>query len=256
MSSIQKQVDSDELEIDLFQLLMVLKDKAVLILAVAVICAAAAFGGTKALIAPSYRANFTVYVNNRAGTENLTSLTSSDLSAARSLANTYAKIISSRSVLMEAADRVRLPMEYSALSKLVTVETSTNTEIITVYVEGASPENALYLAQSIQMVAQEQITAIVDGSSMRIIDEPVLPRGIYSPSYMKNATIGGLLGALIVMMIVVIKELMDDRIKDENTLEERFGFAIIGTIPNAALAAKVNDTYGGYGQAPKRRGSK
>ena len=128
-------------------------------------------------------------------------------------------------------------------------------EIITVQVTTADPRMSKNYAECIISVAQEQVSSIVDGSSMRVIDEPYLPGVINSPDYKKNTILGALIGAVLVVMIVVLRELLDNRVRDEETLEERFGVAILGSIPNYDAAGRASKSYGtyGYGAADKER---
>lgn len=242
----------DEDVIYILPLLNAIRKKLFLVLLIGAIFGAAAYVGTKLFITPLYRTSFTLYVNNKTESDEIkASVSSSDITASRSLASTYAEIITSRSVLIPAADKCGLSvLKYDRLSGYVTASTSTTSEIITVYVKGTSPTNALYFAQAVSYAAEEQIANIVEGSSMRIIDEPYEPEEIYSPHYTRNAAIGFILGAFLVCAIVVIKELLDDRVKDEDSLETRFGIAVLGTIPNFQDSTKQKKGYyGDYARA-------
>lgn len=239
----------DEVEIDLLPLLQALKKKLFLILLTGAIFGAAVYVATQMFVTPLYRTSFTVYVNNRVQSDDeMMTLSSADITASRNLASTYKDIITSRSVIIPAAERCGMSMlKYEELEELVSAENSTTSEIITVYVKGTSPLNAMYLAQAISYDAEERISTIVEGTSMKVIDEPYEPEEIYSPHYVRNAAIGFILGALLVCAIVIIKELLDDRVKDEQSLEERFGIPVLGTIPNFQDSTKNRQGYyGGY----------
>lgn len=242
--------EEDAASVDLLPLLLAVLKRWWIIGWITVLCGLAAFAGTKLLITPTYRANFTAYVNNRAETESeqQTVLSNADLSAARSLTYTYAQIIRSRSVLEMAAEQANLPYNFSQLSGMVSTSIMSNTEIISVYVTSENPSVSKALAEAIAQVSQSQIASIVDGSSMRIIDEPQLPTDIHAPSYGKAAVIGAAIGFLLAVAFVVLREILDDRVKDEESLESRFGVPILGTIPNTASAAKMGGSkYYAYG---------
>ena len=102
---------------------------------------------------------------------------------------------------------------------------------------------------AVAQVAAGQISGIVDGSSMRVIDEPYLPEGIYSPSVMKYTAVAAFLGLFAVCAIIVIKEILDDRVKDESTLEERMQLPVLGAIPDFDSAGKKGYGYYGYGES-------
>lgn len=238
---------NDELVIDLLPILVAIRKKLHWLAAAALLAGFLAWLISYLFIVPLYQTSFRVYVNNSQDSGEKTSITSSDLSASRSLANTYAQIISGRTVLTEAAASVGMYAGYAKLSGMVDASPQSNTEIISVKVRAESPELAVAYANSIIRVSQKQISGIVDGSSMRVIDEPFTPSGIHSPSYVKNAVIGALLAVIAVVGIITLKEIFDTRVRDEETLEQRYGIAILGSVPNHEFAGKAGNHYG-YGQ--------
>ncbi len=230
--------------IDLRPIMRALLRGAWIIILAAVVFGAAAYCGTKLLITPTYRSSFTAYVNNRTDVEGMTSVSSADLSASRSLVRTYAAILTSRSVLEEAAKAAGTNYSYSQMSQMVSTSVVSDTEIITIHVVSADPVEARDLAQAIADVAPMRVSTIVEGSSMQVVDPPVVPGGRYAPSYQKNTMMGALLGAFLVAALIALRELIDDHVKDEETLEERFGMPVLGTIPNMTEAVKKNSNYG------------
>ncbi len=235
---------SENTEIDLIELAKALWKHAGWILLVGVICGALAFAGTHLLVTPQYQSSFTAYVNNRSGQDNgNNTLTSADLSASQSLVKTYSAVITSRSVLEAAAAQAGVGSDYMQLSKMVSTQSVDDTEIIQVSVTMPDAKQAAALAGAISEVAGEYITKIVEGSSMQIVDQPVIPTKIYSPSYKKNLLLGIILGIVLACGVIVLRELLDDRVKDSGTLEERFGLPVIGTIPNIEVAEKIGDSY-------------
>ncbi len=232
-------------EIDLIPLFMALLKKAWLIILAALIVGAGFFAGTKTLVTPTYRASFTAYVNNRSQyyNEDTNRLTSSDLSAAQELVRAYSKIITSRTVLTTAAQSISYDVSYSTLSGMVSTSVESETGIITVYVVAATPEEAYELACATAEVSPSQIANIIEGSSMKIIDSPRTPSSIYKPSYLKNTALGMLLGAAVAALYVIIRYLVDDKIKSEDELEAKFSIPVVGVIPDLNSGSKH---YGGY----------
>lgn len=242
----QNSAAANEETIDILPLLAALYKKWFLILLAAVLLGSGAWLGSHLFMTPTYRTSCRVYVNNMLDSSGKTSVTSSDLNAARSLANTYADIISGRTVLEEAARNIGLERSYSELSHRVSVTTGNSSEIISISVVDLTPEAAQSLANSIIAVSQDHVANIVDGSSMRVIDEPYLPQSIYSPNYGRNAILGALLGALLMMAVIVLQALLDNRVQDEDMLEKRFGIVVLGSIPDFDEAGKAG-SYGSYG---------
>lgn len=235
---------SENTEIDLIEMAKALWKHAGWILLAGVICGVLAFAGTHLLVTPQYRSSFTAYVNNRNGQDNGNyTVTSADLSASQALVKTYSAVITSRSVLEAAAAQAGVGYNYTDLQDMVSTQAVDNTEIIEVSVTMPDAQQAATLAGAISEVAGEYITKIVEGSSMQIVDQPVIPTNIYSPSYKKILLLGVLLGIVLACGIIILRELLDDRIKDSGTLEARFGIPVIGSIPNMEAAEKIGDSY-------------
>lgn len=240
--------NTGSLILDVFDLLRALKKRIGVILLVGIIGGILANLGTRVFIAPTYRTSFTAYVNNRTNLEGTTSVTSSDLSAAKSLANTYAKILTSRSMIKLAAEKAGMQDLAGMLNNAVAVSVSPDTEILTVSVTMTDPDLATEFAQVLTEVAPEYMTKIVEGSSMQIIDEPVRPTGKYAPNYRRNTGMGVIAGVALICMVILLLEVLDDRVKDEDDFRRRYGLVVIGTIPNLLTADKHGSGYGyGYG---------
>ena len=240
----QPKQKNENTEIDLIELAKALWKRAGWILLAGVICGALAFAATHLLITPQYQSSFTAYVNNRSGQDNgNNTVTSADLSASQSLVKTYSAIITSRSVLESAATQAGVGSNYKQLSQMVSTQSVDDTELICVSVTMPDAQQAVALAGAISEVAGEYITKIVEGSSMQIVDQPVIPTTICSPNYTKNLTLGVMLGIVLACGVIVLRELLDDRVKDSGTLETRFGIPVIGSIPNMEAAEKIGDSY-------------
>lgn len=238
-------------EIDLIPLFKAVVSKWWLIVIFAVVFGIASYFVTDTFITPTYQSGFTAYVNNYSGTASAGTettnggkkLTTSDITASQSLVKTYSKIILSRSVLSEAAAKVNLNYTPAQLSKMVSTNTEDDTEVIGVYVTADDPKVAAQLAGAISEVAPKIISQIIEGSSMQIIDEPLVPTSINSPSYSRNTALGILIGAVIAVAIIAVKELLDDHIKNEDDLEEKFSFPVVGVIPDINSAIKQSTKY-------------
>lgn len=246
----------DDGSIELWPLVQALLRKWWLIALAGIVVGAVVLVGTLLLVTPQYRSGFTAYVNNRSETDTQTVLSNADLSAARYLTYTYTQIIRSRSVLEAAADRVGLDENYSDLGDMVSTSILSDTEIISVDVLCEEPSMSKAYAEAIAEVARKELSEIVEGSSMQIIDEPVLPTKIAEPSYTKNALIGALLGVFLAAAGIVLRTVLDDRVKGEEALEARFGLPILGSVPNTASAAHVGGNYYGYGAVRSSGGKK
>lgn len=237
----------NEIEIDIIPAVKALLSKLWLMILIGFIVAGVAFGATKMLIKPTYRCGFSAYINNQhAQAADKNTLTNSDLAAAQHLTKTLSYIIRSNTILSASLESIDSKLSYEEFSKMVSTEIKDETELISVYVVNKDPHTAYELANAIANTAPAYMAEIVEGSSMKIVDYPVYSNRRYAPNYVKYALFGFLIGALAVAVIVIIRCFMDDVVRSEEEIEQRFGLPILGILPDNSHVNKTGDNYGAY----------
>lgn len=222
-------------EIDLRQIFSILWHKAWLIVLVTIFFGAVTFAITYFFITPMYTASVTLYVNNSSKAE---TLTSSDLSVSRSLVDTCVTIIQSPTVMEKVAEESDLDINSADILSMLTAGAVSNTEIFKISISNESPETAAEIANAIADVAPEEIEEIVEASSIKVINYATVPTQRSSPSYSRNTAIGAGIGFALIVIIVVLVELLDVRIKTEEDLEKMFDLPVLGAIPTFDQAGK------------------
>ena len=95
------------------------------------------------------------------------------------------------------------------------------------------------------------IAAIMDGSSARVVDTAVVPSTRSSPSYTSYTARGMLLGLVLSCAYVALRQLLDDRVQDEDYLIQNYpDIPVLAVIPD--LNQTKHSSYGyyeGYGSA-------
>ena len=246
-----KRNESQDFEIDFVALLKEIVKKLWLIILVGLIVGGTVYVGAKIFIKPTYRSGFTAYVNNKQGKQSTDYLTSSDVNAAKELVLTYRNIITSNTILTAAAKSIGVDLPYSNLAGKVSIEIKDDTEIISIYVVDTDPQFAYDYAQAIAKTAPTYMSQIVEGSSMKIIDVPEYSEKRYKPSYLRYGLIGFLIGALVVIIIIIIRYFMDDTVKNESEIENKFSLPILGVIPDVTKASNRSSDYYYYEQNSK-----
>ena len=246
-----KRNESQDFEIDFVALLKEIVKKLWLIILVGLIVGGTVYVGAKIFIKPTYRSGFTAYVNNKQGKQSTDYLTSSDVNAAKELVLTYRSILQSNSILTAAAESIGVDLPYESLAKKVSAEVKDETEIISIYVVDTDPQFAYDYAQAIAKTAPTYMAQIVEGSSMKIIDVPEYSEERYKPSYSRFALVGFLIGALAVIIVIIVRYFMDDTVKNESEIENKFALPILGVIPDITKASNKSSDYYYYEQDSK-----
>ncbi|MCC8063648.1 MAG: hypothetical protein LIO70_01020 [Clostridiales bacterium] len=243
----QQAPHSDEIEIDLLALLRALWKQAWLIFAVTLFFGCAGYIITKAAVTPTYQTYFSIYVNNSTLT-NISSITSSDIAASQYLAETAADVIGSNSIKKQVAEQADVTVTELSISTSV----NTDSGVVTVYIVTTDPRTAYSCGTALMDIAATEIARIVEGSSVQAIDTPEMPTTYYQPNYLKNVLIAMLLGGALACGLVMLRELMDDKVKGRDDVEAHFDLVNLGSIPDITEAGTGRyGYYAGYGYAAR-----
>lgn len=85
---------------------------------------------------------------------------------------------------------------------------------------------------SIREVASEKIKSVTKVQDVTPLEKAQLPSKPSSPNIKRNTMIGMLIGGLFTIVIIVIKEVLDDRVKRPEDVEEALGMTLLGIVPN------------------------
>lgn len=232
-------------EINLQELFYAMINRIWLIVISAVVLAVAVYIYSSNFITPRYQAKVTLYVNNSVSESS--EISSSDLATAQRLVDTYVAILQQYSVMEKVSDRVeeetgkRLRPE--SLMNSMTAEAINETEVFTITVTHTNAAMAMTIANAIADVAPGVIESIVVGSSAKIVDYARMPSAPYTPNNIRNAILGGIIGAMLAVAYVVIWVLSDVRINGEEDLAVISNAPILGLIPNFDLDEKSGYSY-------------
>ena len=224
------QRDNDEIEIDLLEVLGVLLGRAGLIISAGLFGALACLIISRFVLTPVYESTTKIYILNKT---NETSVTYSDVQMGTQLTKDYAELINSRYVLEEVIQELGLPFEYRELLKKVSVDTPSDTRIVSITVEDTDPVQAMNIANCIREAAGDHIQNVMDIEAVNVVETANMPTEKAGPSVIKWTLIGGILGVFLVCAAVLIRYLLDDTIKSSEDVEKYLGLSTLALIPIA-----------------------
>ncbi len=244
---LQKQ---DEFEIDIKRLFDALLAKAWLIAIVSVVCAILTFAGTKLLITPLYESSAMFYVNNNNFSVGDTSLSisSSDITASKSLVDSYIVILNSRACLTDVIDYAGVSYTYSELKEMLSASAVNDTEIFQVVVTSPDPKEAETIANAVAQILPKRISSIIEGTSAKIVDYAIVASKPSSPSVIKNTILGLLIGLVATAGIIVLYEIFDVTIRNEEDVTQTSTYPILAAVPDMMAPTKGGYYYNGEGK--------
>ena len=223
--------ENQAVEIDVFAMLKTLWKRKFSIVLVALVFAIAAFGYSAFLAKKEYQSTSRIYVVSRQNQDN-NALTNSDLQAGSYLVKDYREIILSQNVLSQAIEELKLDMTPAELSKKISVSVPTDTRILSITAKDGDPKEAARIANGLRNVAAEKIISVTKVSDVTTLDEAEVPQSPSSPNIRRNVLLGFIAGAGLMVVLLVVVEVLDDRVKRPEDIEELMGFTLLGIVPD------------------------
>ena len=223
--------ENQAVEIDVFAMLKTLWKRKFSIVLVALVFAIAAFGYSAFLAKKEYQSTSRIYVVSRQNQDN-NALTNSDLQAGSYLVKDYREIILSQNVLSQAIEELKLDMTPAELSKKISVSVPTDTRILSITAKDGNPKEAARIANGLRNVAAEKIIAVTKVSDVTTLDEAEVPQSPSSPNIRRNVLLGFIAGAGLMVVLMVVVEVLDDRVKRPEDIEDLMGLTLLGIVPD------------------------
>lgn len=222
----------EEREIDIFELMQAVFKRWWMVLIITIIAGSVGFGYSKFAITPLYSAKGTLYItiDNTAAAQGGTSLDYNSILAAQELTNTYSLILSSNTFYKIVAAESGLDYSYKDISRMVTMGNENESEIMSIVASCPDREHAAIIVETILNNAQAEISRVVVGGSVRIIDHPELPNGHSYPNVTKNTFLMLILGFILGCGLAILVEWLDDTIKDGEDIV-KFDIPVLAEIP-------------------------
>jgi len=223
--------EQEKFEIDVFQLVKVLWKRKFLIVLAALVAGLAAFAYSSFVIQPQYTSTTRIYVVNRNQADK-PGLTNQDLQAGSYLVKDYREIILSQDVLEKVVADQSLAMDAKTLGRKVSVTVPADTRIVSISVRDGKPEEASRIANALREVAAQKIISVTRVSDVTTLEEARPATSPSSPNIRRNTMMATIAGVGFVTVIVLLVELLDDRVKRPEDIEEVMHISLLGVIPN------------------------
>ena len=209
----------------------VLWKKKIAIILTAIVAAVLAFGVSSFVLKPEYSSATRIYVVNRNQSEKV-GLTNQDLQAGTYLVKDYKEIILSQDVLEKVISNLKLEKTVRELSKKIQVTVPVDTRIVSIVVKDERPEEASRIANALREVAAEKIISVTRVSDVTTLEEARPALSPSSPNIRRNTLLAFLAGGAVMVVSVLLLELLDDRVKRPEDVEEVMQIALLGIVPD------------------------
>lgn len=201
-------------EIDLREIFQIIRKYFALIILIPILFALIGAFVSIYFIDPVYEASTTLIILQDKDAKEQISKTDVDLS--KSLIYTYAEMAKSYTVIENTAKALKI-------DKLneddITVSPVKDTQILKVAVRHTDPVLARDIADTLVIEFSEEIERITKTDNVSVVDYARVPLDPFKPNIMMNTAISGVLGAMLIIFTVFLKEYLDNTVKTDKDIE-------------------------------------
>lgn len=237
-----------------------------LIILITLLGTAAGFCLAKFVMPLQYTSSIKIYVKNST-TAASDGATYQDLTAAKSLAETYIVILNDDSVYEEVSDRLIADYdvkdlgnyftvkkddagkEYiptSELKDIVSITAINNTEVLQISCTCEVPKFAADVCTYIFDITPDLIKRVTQAGSVEIVSEAKVPTVPSGPNIKLITMIGCFAGLAVAIALVIIMNYFDNAVTGGDEIKARFNVPILAEIPDIFMDEKGAGKYAKY----------
>lgn len=221
--------EANTIEIDVLSLLRTIWRKKFLILLTAILTTGLAFAYSAFLATPQYDSTTRLYVVNQSS-DNGAGITNQDLQAGSFLVKDYKEIILSQDVLKNVTTTLGITDD---IKEKITVNIPVDTRILSITVRDSDPNQAATIANTLRDEAAKKIIEVTKVSDVTTLEAALPAENPSTPQTKRNLVLGFVAGAFLATALVLVLEVLDDRVKRPQDIEEGLGMTLLGVVPHA-----------------------
>ena len=251
--------NSNDRIVTLRDLWTILRQRLIVLAAVAVLVATGGYLLAQLTYDPVYSSTATLYIlRDMDHSSSSVGEANTEYTLALKVVNDCTYLLKSRSVVQQVIDELDLNCSYEKLASSISTNNPTSTRVLEVTVQAETPKEAKAVVDRLCAIGEERIAQAMGYDQVNVYEQGTLPKRPSNPVSLLLYVILGLAAAAVVYVCFVLAFLIDDRIRTEEDIHRYLGLSVLGDIVNVHQDGKNRYGYG-YGNKPaantKRKGS-
>ncbi|OII09007.1 hypothetical protein BIU96_03620 [Curtobacterium sp. MCBA15_008] len=188
-------------------------------------------------VPPLYQAQSELFVSVLARGDD-TSQVVQGSSAAQQKVTSYVEVVRSASVLQPVIEELHLDTDVESLADRISATSPANSVLIDISVLDEQPRRAERIAAAVSQSLAHVVTTELERPSeggpslvgIKVIQPPALPKTAASPNLAKNLALGVVGGLALGVAFVLLRHLLDNRVRSREDVESVTSTPILGDI--------------------------
>lgn len=230
------EIEQQETELDLLELFYYLLEH------IKQLAIAAIAGGLVMLLisllilTPQYEATAKLYVMSRSDS----AVNLSDLQIGSYLTSDYQEVFKTWEVHEQVLQNLGLDYEYEELENMISIENPADTRVLYINVTSDDPKEATAMANEYANVARDYIYEMMGTEEPSLFSVALEPLEPVSPRKALNTFLGALIAGVVVAAILVVRFVMDDKLKTAEDITKYIGIPTLAIVPAVGSQKKAS----------------
>lgn len=179
-----------------------------------------------------YTSSSLLYVRNMMSDTQANSATASNLSAAEYLANTYAVVMKTEPVLNKAYTRLGGQVSMAELRSMISSSLVDDTTLLKVSAKHGDPQTARLVCSAMAYAIADIFPTVTgEATSAKVVEDATVALRT-APNVLQNSVVGALIGLAICVTVLLLREFLDNTIRDKESLQRQIDVPVLGEIPS------------------------
>lgn len=167
-------------------------------------------------------------------------ITTNDITLNTKMIPTYQELITSRSVLEQVVNNLKLNRSASSLVGSIKIKAVTDSMVLNITVNDSNRVVAKDIANEVADIFSKEIQTLFNIKNVMILDKAVVSDNPTNMNYIKSIFISCFAGVFAAFALLFLVFFLDNTIKSVEQVESKMEMVVLGAIPDYNTVGKSN----------------
>lgn len=151
----------------------------------------------------------------------------------RSIMQIYFYVATDDSILQRVTEESKIDLTIDEVKSMVKIDLDINNAISTVSITGEDPDIVYAISENLNNVVRTEIMRKIENCKIETLVSPSKPEIQSSRNTpLKYAVLVAFMFSVLTSLVIIVAEIVEDKVKNVSQLEEKFGIIVLGCIPD------------------------